>query len=555
MKTRTKRFMEGLAGTTVAIALSAPVLQSTSTFADDAPRHRDHDRIRHVLLLSIDGFHAVDLQNCIASRLCPNLARLSEHGTTFANAATTKPSDSFPGLLAQVTGGTSKSTGVYYDDSYDRTLFAPAGNPPAPCASGPGAETNLAENLDTDQHSIDGGVPASLTGLNSAVAIDPNHLPGQLSHGKCAPVWPHNFVRTNTIFEVIHRHHLRTAWSDKHAAYDIVNGNDPDNQPSNAPGTNLDEFFAPEINSDLSAANVTLIGALGLHSTAPNPVTDPTCPGPGCGSDFTSSIDGVEFYDGIKVQGTLNQIGGHDHTGTRDLGVPAIFGMNFQSVSVGQKLKIGGYKDAAGTPTPNLANAIKFVDTSIGQMVDSLRNHGLAEQTLVIVSAKHGQSPIDRSKRQALDDGAVIAAPIGANFAFDIGDDGVLIWLKDNKGGKTEAAVDALQAFVAGGGDNGIRQYLFGAPLAAMFQNPAHDSRAPDIIGIVRVGVHGGFNPDDTHVALLVSHPDFRERTVDEPVATTQIAPTILQALGLDPDELEAVRLEHTRALPGVDAD
>ena len=131
MKTRIKRFMNALAGTTVAVALMAPVLQPTSTFADDAPRHRDHDRIRHVLLLSIDGFHAVDLQNCIASHLCPHLVRLSEHGTTFANAATTKPSDSFPGLLAQVTGGTSKSTGVFYDDSYDRTLFAPAGNPPA----------------------------------------------------------------------------------------------------------------------------------------------------------------------------------------------------------------------------------------------------------------------------------------------------------------------------------------------------------------------------------------------------------------------------------------
>ena len=142
------------------------------------------------------------------------MAGLAQHGTTYANAFTTKPSDSFPGLLAQLTGGTSKSTGVYYDDSYDRTLFAPAGNPPMPCASGPGAETNNAENLDKDQHSIDGGVPASLTGPNSAVAIDPNHLPGKLVNDVCKPVWPDNFVRTNTIFEAIYRHHLRTAWSE-----------------------------------------------------------------------------------------------------------------------------------------------------------------------------------------------------------------------------------------------------------------------------------------------------------------------------------------------------
>ena len=541
----------------VALFSQLPV---TTTFADDDKSRHSHHHIEHVLLISIDGFHAVDLSTCIASNLCPHLAGLAQHGTTYANAFTTKPSDSFPGLLAQLTGGTSKSTGVYYDDSYDRTLFAPAGNPPAPCASGPGAETNNAENLDKDQHSIDGGVPASLTGLNSAVAIDPNHLPGQLVHNVCSPVWPHNFVRTNTIFQVIHQHHLRTAWSDKHPAYDLINGNDPDSQPSNGPGTNVDDFFSPEINSDLSNANVQLIASLGLHSTAPAPVTDPNCPGQNCGSDFTSSIDGIEYYDGIKVAAIINEINGYTHTGSIQVGTPAILGMNFQAVSVGQKLKIGGYSDAIGTPSPNLANAIAFVDRSIGQMVTTLQNRGLAERTLVIISAKHGQSPIDRTKRVALDDSKVIAAPIGSNFAFDIADDGALIWLKDNTGGKTAAAVSALKNFP---GDTGIQSFLFGDALADMFQDPAHDSRAPDIIGITRVGViytggskiaeHGGFNPDDVHVALLVAHPDLPKSVVQSTVATTQIAPTILKALGLDPQELDAVRMEHTKALPGFD--
>jgi hypothetical protein len=36
------------------------------------------------------------------------------------------------------------------------------------------------------------------------------------------------------------------------------------------------------------------------------------------------------------------------------------------------------------------------------------------------------------------------------------------------------------------------------------------------------------------------------------PVETTQIAPTILRLLGLDPDDLQAVRIEHTRVLPGL---
>jgi len=530
--------------------------QSTSAIADD------DDKVQYVLLVSIDGFHAVDLEICAAKGTCPNLEKLMDHGFTYTNASTTKPSDSFPGLLAQITGGTSKSTGVFYDDSYDRTLFALAGNPPAPCASGPGAEVNLAENTDKNLHSIDGGVPASLTGLNSAVAIDPNNLPGQKVSGSCTPLWPHNFVRTNTVFGVLHKHGLRTAWSDKHPAYDIINGNKPKTQPVNGPGTSVDDFFAPEINSDLSDANVKLIAMLGLHSTAPKPITDPTCPGPKCGSDFTSSIDGVEWYDGIKVQAILNEINGSDHTGTSPRGTPVLFGMNFQSVSVGQKLKGDGYSDPVATPSAGLANAIAFVDTSIGQMISALDSRGLRGKTLIIVSAKHGQSPIDLSNRVTLDDAAVIAAPIGANFAFDIADDVALIWLKDNTGGKTAAAVAALNGFA---GDTGIGEWLSGPLLPLSYQDPALDSRTPDIIGIAKIGTiytggsklaeHGGFNEDDTHVALIVSHPFLTERSINTAVATTQIAPTILKALGLEPQELEAVRLEGTQVLPGLFVD
>ena len=517
-------------------------------------RHHHGNDIQHVLLISIDGFHAVDLSNCVASESCPNLQRLTSHGTTYTHASTTKPSDSFPGLLAQLTGGTSLTTGVFYDDSYDRTYFPPGSN----CTGTPGTEMNYAEPLDFNQHSIDGGVPGSLTGPNSAVAIDPTHLVQQLVKGVCNVVWPHNIVRTNTIFDVIHAHHLRTAWSDKHPAYDIINGSHPLTQPAGGPGTNVDDFFAPEINSDLSDANVKLIASLGLHSTAPDPKTDPSCPGAQCGSDFTSSIDGVEYYDGLKVQAILNEINGLDHTGKQRVGaVPTIFGMNFQAISVGQKLKIGGYSDTTGTPSANLDNTITFVDKSIGAMIDALRARGLSGSTLVIVSAKHGQSPIDRSKRQALDDGTVIAGPIGANFAFSIDDDGALIWLKDNSGTKTAAAVAALNSFA---GDTGIVEWLSGPLLTLFFQDPSVDSRTPDIIGIARTGViytggskiaeHGGFNEDDTHVALIVSNPAFDQEQVSAPVATTQIAPTILQALGLDPNELAAVQAENTPVLP-----
>jgi arylsulfatase A-like enzyme len=41
---------------------------------------------------------------------------------------------------------------------------------------------------------------------------------------------------------------------------------------------------------------------------------------------------------------------------------------------------------------------------------------------------------------------------------------------------------------------------------------------------------------------MLVSNPDFQASTVTSFVETIQVAPTILQALGLDPVSLDAVQ-------------
>src|SRR5215469_14729033 len=122
----------------------ASVLASQFLFAA-ASRADDDHRVRHVLLLSIDGFHQHDLASCMQSGGCPTLAGLAGRGVTYTNARTTTPSDSFPGLLAQLTGGTPKTTGVYYDDSYDRTLFSPG---PAGCTGNPGTEVVLDESVD-----------------------------------------------------------------------------------------------------------------------------------------------------------------------------------------------------------------------------------------------------------------------------------------------------------------------------------------------------------------------------------------------------------------------
>lgn len=68
-----------------------------------------------------------------------------------------------------------------------------------------------------------------------------------------------------------------------------------------------------------------------------------------------------------------------------------------------------------------------------------------------------------------------------------------------------------------------------------------------------KLAEHGGFSRDDTNVMMLVSNPSFEQKVVTSPVETMQVAPTILKALGLDPNALEAVRIEGTRVLPGLD--
>src|SRR5262249_34388358 len=139
----------GRIASALAVALSSQFLVAAPSRADD--------RIGHVLLISIDGFHAFDLTTCVPSGGCPNLAALSHRGVTYTNARTTTPSDSFPGLLAQLTGGTPKTTGVYYDDSYDRTLFSPgqAGCHASP--GGPGTEVVLDESIDFDSTQLFSG--------------------------------------------------------------------------------------------------------------------------------------------------------------------------------------------------------------------------------------------------------------------------------------------------------------------------------------------------------------------------------------------------------------
>ena len=503
--------------------------------------------IKHVLLISIDGFHQEDLANCIAAGTCPHLAALARRGVTYTDAATTRPSDSFPGMIAQVTGGTPRVTGVYYDDTFDRALFPPGSG----CRGPRGSEVRLTGHLDRGESGLDGGSPSGLDG-NSALGIDPGRLPERWRDGRCEPLWPHDYLLVNTVFGVLHRHGLRTAWIDKHPAYDILNG---PGGAAEGPGRNIEDFFAPEVDAALTARNLDEAGARSLK------LVDPRI-------SFQDSCAAIRIYDAFKLRALLDEIRGLDHSGRRRVGTPALFGMNFQSLNVTEKRSSGGYLDPEADPGPKLRAAIGFVDRSIGRIVAALRSRDIAGSTLLIVSAKSGNAPIDRRRTKIVSDRAVLTPALdrlGPADRFHVADDILLEWLTPAYRTRVPAVIRSLISQQAAGTDLGVGKFYSGAELDALFGNPATDARAPDFILSPRLGViyanhpgkiaeHGGMHQDDRHVALLLSNPRLRAKTFIGAVRTTQIAPTILEALGLDPRALKAVRIEGTRALPGLSA-
>ena len=567
--------------TAALLALAAVTIQPIAASAQSSTFDPGNSPIRHVLLLSIDGMHAIDLRNCaygiptIASgaSFCPNLAALSQIGVNYVAATTSKPSDSFPGLTAIVSGGTPKSTGVYYDVAYDRSLDAPAkttgnGVQAGPCTAytaPTGTTTEYEEGIDLDQTKLNGGAPGAGLTEGSIASIDPTRLPRDPAAG-CAPVYPWNFVRTNTIFGVIHEAGGYTAWSDKHPAYSSVAG----------PGGNtLNDFYSPEINSSV----VALPGVVTPEGVSCATVQDPSQLG-----SWTDSFQNIKCYDSLKVNAILNQIAGKTHSGAAAQ-MPNLFGMNFQAVSVGQKLieknvATGGYIDAAATPTAVLRGEIQFVDAAVGQMVTALKDSGHFEDTLIVITAKHGQSPIDPHRYLAVpghtgDNGTTPATLLASDLPLSesplnpvgIGateDDISLLWLKPGANLLNDVAILEGNAKAIG-----LGQIVYGPTVALNYNKPGlpptGDPRTPDIIVTPNVGVtytgsskklseHGGFAHDDTNVVMLFANPAFTPRTVSALAETTQVAPTILQSLGLNPQALDSVRDEGTTVLTDVTA-
>jgi len=564
-----RRLSGGLAAVAFLLSASAAFAQSAST-----------NSIQHVLLISVDGMHAVDFLNCAngittannGQPYCPAIAALGTTGINYVAASTSKPSDSFPGLTAIVTGGSPAFTGVYYDVAYSRNYSAPAqttGNglgagPCTPFGVPTGTTTEYEEGIDIDKTKVNGGAPGAALTDGGLASIDSARLVRNPNTG-CKPVFPWDFVRANSIFSVIHNGGGYAAWSDKHPAYaSVASGIGP---------SALDDFYAPEINS-------TVIGLPGVITPTGVNCTNIVDGGADL-TAWTNSFQNIQCYDTLKVNAIVNEIDGWNHLRTKQTKVPTIFGMNFQALSVGQKLieasnkTTGGYLDAQATPSTALLNEFQFVDASIAAFVSELQKQGLLSSTLIVITAKHGQSPIDPSRyigqtingtspATLLSNAGYLPFSESTNNPTGIGpteDDVSLLWLASSA--NTDAAVAIIEANASATTGVGLGQIYYGPSLSLNYNNPTNDPRTPDIIVTPNVGVtysgstakqeeHGGFSHDDTNVVLLLSFPTFQPKTVSTGVGTAQVAPTILRALGFNPSALAAVRAEGTPVLPAV---
>ncbi len=486
------------------------MMSRTGRAADQPTSQPEIANIQHVLLISIDGMHALDLANYIKAYPDSTLAALAASGVNYTNASTTKPSDSFPAMAGIVTGGSPAVTGIYYDDAYNRALV-PASD--TTCTGPRGVRLDLKEGYDVSPDQLDAG------------GIDAAKVPRNPDKG-CAPVFPHDLMRVNTIFEVARAAGLYTAYSEKRPSYDILNG------PS---GLGVIDLYVPEI-------------AAG-------------------GNTILKSLAKTMAFDELRVVSILNQIKGMNSTASAPAPVPAIFGMNFQAINSAKKenvLPYTGYADSFSTPSAELLTALQYTDQSIGRMVAGLKQEGLLSSTAIIVTAKHGESPLDPAHRTIVLTTTIpailnaVQPGLGAQVTQK---SNALIWLKDQT--KTAAAVSAILASP----DNiNFGQVLSGESLKLLFPDPLVDAASPDIIVVTNTGVnfepsltsatraeHGGFGENDTHVPLLVSIAGTAPAVVQGPVQTIQIAPTVMRLLKLKPSDLDAVRLEGTSVLPRFD--
>jgi Type I phosphodiesterase / nucleotide pyrophosphatase len=556
-------------GAFAAVAAGALAVGIPVTAAAGHDRHRggaDHGRhahaIKHVMLISVDGLHQSDLDWYVANHPGSELAKLAGAGNEYTSAQTPVPSDSDPGMTAQMTGGNPDTTGVFYDVEYNHALLPPG---TTSChGQATGANVIYDSPDDINDNSLDAGqglsgLPSSILNMTSTPQDLLNPATFPVDPATCEPISPSSYLKVNTIFNVAHDAGMLTAWSDKHPVYTSFNGPE---------GNGITDSFDPEIDSIALKPDGT--------------------PYPG-NISWTDDNAATMQYDSYKVQAVLNWIDGYNHQRTQKVGVPAIFGMNFQTVSTAEKLPTsdglaGGDLPGTNTPGPLLQRGLQYINDQLQTMDQEIQSQGLADSTAIVVSAKHGQSPQDPNQLTRIDDGPIMdgvnaawaashpgAAPL---IAAGTDDDAVMWWLSDQSPQAARFVKHYLWTHTATGNTatggtrtlphSGLVKIYAGNAAARYFGVPASDPRHPNVWGVVQVGVvytggtgkiaeHGGANPADRDVPLVVYAPGtIDHRVFDGRVETTQIAPTIVQLLGLDPDKLQAVQREGTQVLPGI---
>jgi len=526
----------------------------------------------------VDGLHQNDLEWYVSNHPSSVLARLARGGAEFSNAHTSDPSDSDPGGTALMTGGDPRATGVYYDVAYSHAVYE-AGT--TTCTGPTGGDVVYDSPDDLDSTRLDAGEHIPGIDQNPALILNMTAAPQTLlvpgtfpvDPTTCKPIPPHAYLKVNTIYEVAKAAGMRTAWSDKHPVYESFNG------PS---GHGIDDFFAPEIDS---------------NAVEPNGQPYPD------GSDWAHDNAATKQYDGYKVQAIINEINGFDHSGQTRVGTPAILGMNFQTVSVAEKLdtpgvlsgpdangvftlgpvEMGGYLPGTTIPGPLLRGALDYVNSQLQRMDDAIHQEGLTGSTAIIVTAKHGQSPQDSNLVRRIKDGPIIDAINQAWLASHPTNPTLIVagtdddlwqsYLSDTSQTALDFVKDWLWAHDATAKTvngstvtvphSGLAHIYAGEEVAQFFGVPVSDPRHPDVFGRVQVGViytggpklaeHGGDNPADRNVPILVYAPGtVKPGSSSQAVGTTQVAPTILQLLGLDPHALQAAQIEGTQVLPGL---
>lgn len=455
----------------------------------------DHPAAR-VLLLNIEGMHALDLTLWVTAHPDSALAELSQRGVTYTNAHVPW-ADPAAGLAAVVTGGSPRSTGIVTVDGYDRSL-----SPPGSACGTTGPQTGAA-------------IPLAATAAHAGDAQTVQRLPLDPRRG-CAPVTPHALLRVNTLFEIVHARDGRTAWAGNSAALtDLLRG------PS---GRGLDE-----------ACDVTE-AAGAREDTFPFETTQ----------------------DASRVDALLKWIDGRDCSG-HAAAVPEIFGATLTAFDAAEREGVSAYQSYDGRPSATVNDALTATDGQVLRILAALKKAHLYDSTWIVVTSAFGEGAISPQRSKSVDVASLVAAADSAErgVMLHIAAEGTaMLWLRDGaKTGEVVAALgkraDALGiATVATGAELALT-------MNTPAEDPRMPDIVIEPRESIRYAVRGphvdgGDREAETHVPLLISGVQLTGRVDKTWVPMTQIAPLLMRALGMDKFDLDALHHEHTPALPGI---